>query len=694
MKLPFRNKVKPINYSDTPDQEKKLKGIFKTMNARLVILIIVLALLMGALIARLYQIQVIDYQNNLALAQELKVVTNSSLNPRGDITDRNGTILVSNRELLTITYSRPSFETTQAMWEKAEIFVSLFDVSFDHFIIRDYQDAYLTFYPKEADELVTEEERSLYLANELSNSQLYQIQVSRVNEELISKLTNEQLKLFAVYQRMAIIPGLIKVIKEDVSAQEVALLLDNINDLGGFNVALDWARQAGAQHQIGAIIGSLYTSEQGLPSEMSSYFLAKDYNIKDAVGRSGLEYQYQDILSGEKAIYTLSHDEEGYAQIETIYEGQPGSTLRTSIDLDYQNHLEEAIIAYMKEKEADANYRYFNKFYLVASDPNTGDILANVAIKRDQEDNYYNSSNSTYLDSYPVGSAIKGAVVYMGLDLNLFRPGETIVDAPMKIQGTSEKSSYVNLGVVNDLTALSNSSNIYMFNVVIRLGQGTYRYNQPLYLKEGTVDTMRQYYSMFGLGNSTQVDVPNEGTGYKSSSALAGNLLDFSIGQYDTYTALQLNQYVSTIANGKYRYGLRFVLDAKNPETNEVVFENKVNILNTIDNSAALDRVKQGFRLCVTDGYCSSFNDAQWPTAAKTGTSQDIARDPFTDEILRDEQNQIIEVSSNSLVAYAPYDNPSIAISCIAPSYVADRIVENGCSAMVEEAINYYAQNH
>jgi cell division protein FtsI/penicillin-binding protein 2 len=62
--------------------------------------------------------------------------------------------------------------------------------------------------------------------------------------------------------------------------------------------------------------------------------------------------------------------------------------------------------------------------------------------------------------------------------------------------------------------------------------------------------------------------------------------------------------------------------------------------------------------------------------------------------VLRNEANVAIEVSSNSLVAYAPYDDPKIAISCMAPYYVADRIVENGCSAMVEEAINAYAKNH
>lgn len=64
---------------------------------------------------------------------------------------------------------------------------------------------------------------------------------------------------------------------------------------------------------------------------------------------------------------------------------------------------------------------------------------------------------------------------------------------------------------------------------------------------------MRYYFGQFGLGVKTGIDLPNESAGQIGRGNQPGFLLDLSIGQYDTYTPLQLAQYVSTIANGGYR---------------------------------------------------------------------------------------------------------------------------------------------
>ena len=64
---------------------------------------------------------------------------------------------------------------------------------------------------------------------------------------------------------------------------------------------------------------------------------------------------------------------------------------------------------------------------------------------------------------------------------------------------------------------------------------------------------MRNYYSMFGLGTKTLLDVPNEAVGFKGFLSQGGQLLDYSIGQFDNYTPIQLAQYVSMIANGGKR---------------------------------------------------------------------------------------------------------------------------------------------
>lgn len=57
---------------------------------------------------------------------------------------------------------------------------------------------------------------------------------------------------------------------------------------------------------------------------------------------------------------------------------------------------------------------------------------------------------------------------------------------------------------------------------------------------------MRYYFGQFGLGVKTGIDLPNETAGQRGrTDHMPGFLLDLSIGQYDTYTPLQLAQYVS-----------------------------------------------------------------------------------------------------------------------------------------------------
>ena len=61
-------------------------------------------------------------------------------------------------------------------------------------------------------------------------------------------------------------------------------------------------------------------------------------------------------------------------------------------------------------------------------------------------------------------------------------------------------------------------------------------------------------YASFGLGVKTEIDLPLESLGYSGKSKMPGHLLDFSIGQYDTYTPIQISQYINTIASNGVRY--------------------------------------------------------------------------------------------------------------------------------------------
>lgn len=118
---------------------------------------------------------------------------------------------------------------------------------------------------------------------------------------------------------------------------------------------------------------------------------------------------------------------------------------------------------------------------------------------------------------------------------------------------------------INDLTALERSSNVYMFKTAIAIGKGKYISGHSLPLDYSAFDKFRYYFSEFGLGVKTGIDLPNEATGYVGTKRQSGFLLDFAIGQYDTYTPLQMAQYVSTIANGGYRMKPQVVKEVRKP---------------------------------------------------------------------------------------------------------------------------------
>ncbi|NTW91244.1 MAG: hypothetical protein HGA35_04870 [Erysipelotrichaceae bacterium] len=220
------------------------------------------------------------------------------------------------------------------------------------------------------------------------------------------------------------------------------------------------------------------------------------------------------------------------------------------------------------------------------------------------------------------------------------------------------KKSLNNLGRVNDLTALAKSSNVYMFHIAMRLGGADYEYNGPLNIDPSAFDTIRNTFSQFGLGTLTGIDVPNETIGYIGSSTLGGHLLDFVIGQFDTYTTMQLSQYINTIANDGVRVKPRLLLDTTETDSTTTTYTNPVQVLSVLENIPAIERVQKGFRQCVTDGYCVALNNLPVTVAAKTGTAE---------AFMTDEEGNYFDSPNSLLVSYAPYENPEISIACAIP---------------------------
>ena len=153
-----------------------------------------------------------------------------------------------------------------------------------------------------------------------------------------------------------------------------------------------------------------------------------------------------------------------------------------------------------------------------------------------------------------------------GFQTGVISPGTTFYDSPMKI-GRQSFKSWKPLGSMNDVTALKFSSNIYMFQTAIKVGNGRYIPGGSLKIDtDNAFNTFRQTFGQFGLGVRTGIDLPNESVGFKGTWTVPGQILFQSIGQFDTYTTMQLAQYISTIANGGSRMEPHMVKEIREPQ--------------------------------------------------------------------------------------------------------------------------------
>lgn len=303
-------------------------------------------------------------------------------------------------------------------------------------------------------------------------------------------------------------------------------------------------------------------------------------------------------------------------------------------------------------------------------DPRNGEVLSMAGKQIKQENGKYKIDDyalGTMTSSYAMGSAVKGATVLTGLQTGAINLNTVFQDEPLYIgQDKRGKKSWTNLGPVNIQRALEQSSNVFMFKTAIALGKGEYKPHQALPIDTTAFDTFRNYFSQFGLGVKTGIDLPNEMTGYKGTDRLTGFLLDYAIGQYDTYTPLELAQYVSTIANGGYRLKPQLVKEVRDPNPEKgigaVVQSVQPEVLNKIDmKSEYIKEVQAGFRRVMTKGTAASqFASASYQPAGKTGTAQSFYDGP-------DKSKTGTSTYNTTLVAYAPADNPEIAISVVVP---------------------------
>ncbi|MBS4173544.1 penicillin-binding protein 2 [Bacillus sp. FJAT-49736] len=675
-------------------KNKKKSFVLLRMN----ILFLIVFLLFSILILRLGIVQIVhgeDYKKEINRTNDVSVYNPV---PRGLIYDRNGKLIVGNKPLNAITYTIPQSAKPEVKLEvarKLALFINK-DSKEDLKTIteRDRKDFWILTHPDEAKALITDYDREQFKKDKLDqkeiNAKSYQLQLNRITKKDIQSFSKQELEVLAIYREMNGYALTTQIIKRDVTPREFAVVSENLDILPGVDTTTDWDRYTVFKNDtgdtvLGSVLGKVTSTKEGLPSEKAKYYTALGYSRNDRVGKSYLEYQYENVLKGEKEKVKNRTDNAGNVlESKIIRKGKRGNDLVLSTDMDLQQAVDKIIQD--KLGKARAGQPYMDRTFVSVMNPKTGELLAMsgkqyVKDKETGKTEIRDYALGNMNSSYSMGSAVKGATLLTGYQTGAIHPFEPIVDEPIIFKGTNVKKSWNGrgFGSINDLYALKRSSNVYMFKTAMKIG------GQQYYIPHGplTIDKMeairkfRNNFAQFGLGVKTGIDLPGESAGYGGGIPQeSGKVLDFAIGQFDTYTPLQLVQYISTIANGGYRIQPHIVKEIREPnaktdELGPIVQMIQPKILNKVNmKSEWIKHVQEGLKLVVNDPEGTAYygiHNKQYKIAGKTGTAESVYDGPNR------QPNQLIWTWNVTFAGYAPYDNPEIALSVVVPYSTTDK---------------------
>lgn len=653
-----------------------------SLTFRMNILFFSIFVLFSVLIFRLGYLQIVkgeDYVRELERTEEVRV--NTSV-PRGRIFDRYGRILVDNQPENAITYTKMQTTKSAEMLEIAEKLAHLIEQPTDKVTHRDKLDFWIIRNQEAALKKVSQEEMTKFrneneeLETKEINQEFDRRIRDRITDEELEQLTEFDLEVLAIYREMMtgynLSPQVIK--GENVTPEEFARVSEQLADLPGVNTTTDWKR---VRLSPLAILGRTTVPSKGVPKSKLNFYLARDYSRNDRVGESYFEAQYEEILQGEKSVVKNITNKKGQV-VETVttFDGLPGKDLVTTLDVELQQKADEILERQLLDLKSKNGSELLDRAFLVAMSPKTGELLSVVGkkIEKDKETGkpyIVDYSYGTFATAYEAGSTVKAATVLMGYNEGIIKPGTVMLDSPMRIGNITLNTLFNKHGSVmlDDLTALERSSNVYMFKIAMGVGGRTYSPGMRFSLAPETLQTIRNEYAQFGLGVPTGLDLPGEAVGYQAEPDTDVKLLNLAIGQFDTYTTMQLAQYISTIANGGYRIQPRMLKEIRNPSKDgkylgQVVEEVSPTILNKIENSEAeIAHVQEGLRRVYFGANGSAkrqFESADYTGAGKTGTAEVVYYGPQVDKWKTNTINIVH-------VGYAPFENPEIAYAIIYP---------------------------
>ena len=391
-------------------------------------------------------------------------------------------------------------------------------------------------------------------------------------------------------------------------------------------------------------------------NELEAFKKTGSYVAGDIIGKTGLESTYDTDIRGINGGKRVEVDVGG-KPVTTLAEKLcvPGDNMVLTIDYRIQQAAERAVdkkLAMLGTKAAA----------VVVMNPRNGEILAIVSrptfdpnmfiggISQKTWNDYNNNpfrtmENKPISGEYPPGSTFKIVTGTAALELKKIGPDEKIFDSGRHWLIPKVNDNGEALGWISFREGLSKSDNVYFYELGNRLG----------------IDNLEAYARKFGLGAPTGIDLPNESDGlvanrkykervYKEEWYLA-ETFDAAIGQgFNLATPIQNCEVMSQIANGGIRYK-PFIMKRIVTTDGSTIRENQPQQLSKIDfTPAVLQLIRESLRDVCKPGGTGGYVFGNFPisVAGKTGTAENPhGRDHAW------------------FVAFAPYDNPQLAISVL-----------------------------
>lgn len=638
----------------------------------------------------LVKVQLIEGEQYDAASSSVSAKTATISAARGEIVDCYGKPLVYNDQGYSIIFDAAYFPTTKEQTRRNEIIISL---------IRLFESNALVWEDNlplviDANENISYKEDSEKLIEQMKGPDMLDLNEYATAENCFLELVNDYSlqeysredarKIASVCYEMRRIYfkiGTPYTFAQDVPDEIVARIKENSEFYKGVDVRVDPVRKYTNGTLAPHILGRIGAIDADEYKEKKS----EGYKITDFIGKSGIELAMEEYLKGIDGEATVYTDENGNNTTEITTPPSQGNTVVLTIDSGIQEvaqkGLEKALLDYAGKKGNMVE----NAGAVVVLNCKDSSILASASYPTYDISTYSENAaalntapgsplwNRALLSTYATGSTMKPSVAIAALEEGLIDEDYTVYCSGMySYLGQNFKCEQAHMTrYVNVVNAIDESCNTFFYEVGKNMG----------------IEKMNEYRTLFGLGAKTGCEL-GEASGvldspeYRASlnqKWLPGYTVQSAIGQAgNLFSPIQLANYCAAVANGGTRHRTHFVKSVKSYDYSRTVFENEAEIVaETGVSEKTLEIVRRGMLEVGTTGYCSSyFAHLPVQVAAKTGTSQEI----------RKIGGVSVKINNGFLIAFAPYDNPEIAVAVVGEGMTSGAFL----APVVADIVEYY----